>query len=206
MFQSSPAPKGECYTGAATGLVSAIMFQSSPAPKGECYASPMRFHLRPLVVSILTRPEGRVLRLRECERRLGHLVSILTRPEGRVLRGACRRAAAHTHVSILTRPEGRVLQGRRPAVYAGTLLGDHKPRLNAGGTREELRNCNRHVRISEHLHCAYRQVCQERRGAFPPPCANRSAIIDCYRFAHDQTTRGSRISNRGFRPIIKVCL
>ena len=185
MFQSSPAPKGECYadlrrshragrsgfnphpprraSATVTGLglgETLDAFQSSPAPKGECYAC---HELR-------------------------------------------RRWQDVRVVSILTRPEGRVLQGRRPAGYAGTLLGDHKPRLNARGTREELRNCNRHVRISEHLHCAYRQVCQERRGAFPPPCANRSAIIDCYRFAHDQTTRGSRISNRGFRPIIKVCL
>ncbi len=60
-------------------------------------------------VSILTRPEGWVLRAREAQHPLAPAVSILTRPEGRVLR---RRGVPHDlarDVSILTRPEGRVL-------------------------------------------------------------------------------------------------
>ena len=40
-------------------------------------------------------------------------VSILTRPEGRVLRGDLRVRQPVFGVSILTRPEGRVLRGRR---------------------------------------------------------------------------------------------
>jgi len=40
------------------------------------------------------------------------MVSILTRPEGRVLPVLAALRANHFLVSILTRPEGRVLQGR----------------------------------------------------------------------------------------------
>ena len=38
------------------------------------------------------------------------MVSILTRPEGRVQPGHCGRSGGHYPVSILTRPEGRVQQ------------------------------------------------------------------------------------------------
>ena len=62
------------------------------------------------VVSILTRPEGRVLGAGAVDLvavRLG--VSILTRPEGRVLGDGHREVPGPRAVSILTRPEGRVL-------------------------------------------------------------------------------------------------
>ncbi len=64
------------------------MFQSSPGPKAECYAVPRVAAHRPDRVSILTRPEGRVL--------LGLLGDVVE----------------ELRVSILTRPEGRVLQSR----------------------------------------------------------------------------------------------
>ncbi len=73
--------------------------------------------LRPLVqslsqarVSILTRPEGRVLRLLARQRPRVVPVSILTRPEGRVLLPLTDDYLLAVEVSILTRPEGRVLR------------------------------------------------------------------------------------------------
>ena len=86
-------------------------FQSSPGPKAGCYGGGGGIADTTHNVSILTRPEGRVLRLppqemASCSSRFnphparrpgatggtafltacGLLVSILTRPEGRVLR------------------------------------------------------------------------------------------------------------------------
>ena len=85
------------------------LFQSSPDPKAGCYFCGHHPSVLFLQVSILTRPEGRVLHsvflLERCERN----VSILTRPEGRVLRRGDSTIRQGKHVSILTRPEGRVL-------------------------------------------------------------------------------------------------
>ncbi len=109
-----------------------VKFQSSPDPKAGCYLLIYEPGLS-TQVSILTRPEGRVL-LRvhapnhpiigfnpHPTRRPGATenirklpleidVSILTRPEGRVLHLLCIVRAFCRGVSILTRPEGRVLQ------------------------------------------------------------------------------------------------
>ena len=60
-------------------------------------------------VSILTRPEGRVLAYAYCRRLCREAVSILTRSEGRVLAHADAVPGLPLVVSILTRPEGRVL-------------------------------------------------------------------------------------------------
>ncbi len=108
MFQSSPDPKAGCY----------IPFQAAPTTLPSFNPHPTR---RPGAtisnnhgiltnkVSILTRPEGRVLPAILFPR-LGYLfVSILTRPEGRVLQGHNQSMGRTPRVSILTRPEGRVL-------------------------------------------------------------------------------------------------
>ena len=109
-------------------------FQSSPGPKAGCYYLEVRPVAHPVGVSILTRPEGRVLQILgppvprrprgfnphparrpgatgEARRplRVFYAVSILTRPEGRVLRGRGGVRRVCRRVSILTRPEGRVL-------------------------------------------------------------------------------------------------
>ena len=62
-----------------------------------------------IIVSILTRPEGRVQRpgMPGC-RRAVPFVSILTRPEGRVQLEIPPPDHGVPFVSILTRPEGRV--------------------------------------------------------------------------------------------------
>ncbi len=113
-FQSSPGPKAGCYE--VTELLRHKLlkeFQSSPGPKAGCYVEAQVASDAALGVSILTRPEGRVLlppaaRLRAAgrcfnphparrpgatfpvrqERIVLLRVSILTRPEGRVLRFA----------------------------------------------------------------------------------------------------------------------
>jgi len=60
-FQSSPDPKAGCYLNMASQPTGAVLFQSSPDPKAGCY--PRIGHLVEVAagVSILTRPEGRVL-------------------------------------------------------------------------------------------------------------------------------------------------
>jgi len=86
-FQSSPDPKVGCYQGMMVRVHFVDVFQSSPDPKVGCYAPnparsslESRFNPHPtrrsgatpffrgiielLVVSILTRPEGRVLPVR----------------------------------------------------------------------------------------------------------------------------------------------
>ena len=60
------------------------------------------------LVSILTRPEGRVQSAFPAARGRRKVVSILTRPEGRVQCGEISHIQSPVCVSILTRPEGRV--------------------------------------------------------------------------------------------------
>jgi len=62
------------------------------------------------VVSILTRPEGRVQLVKLNSNQTVSLVSILTRPEGRVQLVKLNSNQTVSLVSILTRPEGRVQQ------------------------------------------------------------------------------------------------
>ena len=99
----------------AFNQVATAKFQSSPAHRDGC----CRSGIRPLaviahIVSILTRPQGRVLRRRPGSfPRSGASVSILTRPQGRVLRCLSRCRPRLRRVSILTRPQGRVLPRAR---------------------------------------------------------------------------------------------
>ncbi len=86
-FQSSPGPKAECYLAIADYADDHGRFQSSPGPKAECYTrrgprrSPPRGSFNPHPAR---RPSATQLR-RQLPVLLAH-VSILTRPEGRVLR------------------------------------------------------------------------------------------------------------------------
>ncbi len=86
-FNPHPArrPSATCSTFAPARTL--VPFQSSPGPKAECYTQPAAALQGALAVSILTRPEGRVLQPLPADARVGDPVSILTRPEGRVLPG-----------------------------------------------------------------------------------------------------------------------
>ena len=88
-----------------------LLFQSSPAPKGRCYSFlPRNSSEAFLIVSILTGPEGPVL-LDHRVVTVGHWpVSILTGPEGPVLQSAHVGMSRGLKVSILTGPEGPVLR------------------------------------------------------------------------------------------------
>ena len=156
-FQSSPGPKAGCYPGhQIIWPVRVCEFQSSPGPKAGCYTTPgghtadspgfnphparrpdatavWHRSARPGAVSILTRPEGRMLPVVKdvgslvdgfqsspgpkagCYLEPEHnderhiWVSILTRPEGRMLQIEQGLTSLSTLVSILTRPEGRML-------------------------------------------------------------------------------------------------
>ncbi len=133
-FQSSPGPKAGCYQ--LRGLChdeGCDGFNPHPARRPDAMAADNLIELRAKLVSILTRPEGRMLSFVEDLQPPVGEVSILTRPEGRMLYGlrARGRPDAHrfnphparrpdaivvehcirplVHVSILTRPEGRML-------------------------------------------------------------------------------------------------
>ncbi len=84
-FQSSPDPKAGCYIFELDPNESYSGFQSSPDPKAGCYWQVKSVCNFQLAVSILTRPEGRVLQVKKVHFPTPKYVSILTRPEGRVL-------------------------------------------------------------------------------------------------------------------------
>ena len=133
-FQSSPGLRAGCYHTAALAAADVIGFNPHPAFGPGATSFRMTAEERHAIVSILTRPSGRVLHLRHglirravmsfnphpafgpgaTGSRLWYkqgvlLVSILTRPSGRVLPD---QQGAHGYaggVSILTRPSGRVL-------------------------------------------------------------------------------------------------
>ena len=99
------AEVGFCITGAI------LTFQSSPGPGAGCCERPLIETDASSIVSILTRPGGRVLLVwGDHLAARPHPVSILTRPGGRVLQETGMKKGATQRVSILTRPGGRVLQ------------------------------------------------------------------------------------------------
>ena len=125
---------------------SALPFQSSPVPKDGCNLQALPTEAIALLVSILTRPEGRVQLSPASSGARRHKVSILTRPEGRVQhsrdkpkhlaiafqsspvpKDGCNcsfpaRFSCTVSVSILTRPEGRVqLAGLAPQLGSRTV-------------------------------------------------------------------------------------
>jgi len=131
-FQSSPVPEDGCNPSPPTASQSGYQFHSSPVPEDGCNQSLRLPEDHTDIVSILTRPGGRVqlysLNIEHrCKRfqsspvpedgcndnakkvkQAGLWVSILTRPGGRVQRfrsGLCQFLSS---VSILTRPGGRV--------------------------------------------------------------------------------------------------
>ena len=122
-FQSSPGPGAGCCLRCCSSVTSSVWeFQSSPGPGAGCCSTPPparrrgtpRFNPHP------ARGPGAACRPRRYLRRR-HLVSILTRPGGRVLRQPLdRRSDQHLGVSILTRPGGRVLRSV-DAVTNGTV-------------------------------------------------------------------------------------
>ena len=111
-FQSSPVPKDGCNCSRKSDRASRSGFNPHPSRRtGATLLRRCRLAVAYLV-SILTRPEGRVQRGLRGRHSIMRRVSILTRPEGRVQRGSITtQKYLVIPVSILTRPEGRVQPG-----------------------------------------------------------------------------------------------
>ena len=87
MFQSSPGPKAGCFLSSVGDSAAYASFNPHPARKpGASVIS--KIYIPFNHVSILTRPESRVLLLSETQYTHKYIVSTLTRPESRVLRSA----------------------------------------------------------------------------------------------------------------------
>ncbi len=61
-FNPHPARRPSATQDLLDTTLTEFLFQSSPGPKAECYPHDIAVMLPELLVSILTRPEGRVLR------------------------------------------------------------------------------------------------------------------------------------------------
>ena len=130
VFQSSPGQKAGCnrrvYGRRSLRLIG---FQSSPGQKAGCNVRAAASRKMLSMVSILTRPEGRMQHwCPPCAVAI-YNVSILTRPEGRMQQRQAANDANGRQVSILTRPEGRMQPlrvGRLP--YSGQGFNPHPAR------------------------------------------------------------------------------
>ncbi len=109
-FQSSPGPKAGCYRGRVTVPIADCWFQSSPGPKAGCYIDrdltntdfSAGFNPHPARKPDATRKSAR-------NAPMIRIVSILTRPESRMLPDLLPFNGFVGNVSILTRPESRML-------------------------------------------------------------------------------------------------
>ncbi len=95
-------------------FVSFSCFNPHPARKPDATWGPIA-EQQFLAVSILTRPESRMLQCFLIDSVTDFYVSILTRPESRMLRVISPGVLDLENVSILTRPESRMLQERNSA-------------------------------------------------------------------------------------------
>ena len=112
-FNPHPARRPGATYSSGTRAGKSVQFQSSPGPKAGCYGRTREPDACDFRVSILTRPEGRVLHSATlahfCESR-GFNPHPARRPGA--TRGLPHPLLRDDSVSILTRPEGRVLPVR----------------------------------------------------------------------------------------------
>ena len=134
-FQSSPARGGGCNGAAllsdiACGVVVSIL--TRPWGRVQQVVNPRA----PCAVrvSILTRPWGRVQPQQQEARAEAVRVSILTRPWGRVQPSQAAADAAERAVSILTRPWGRVQRPAAAPTAPRTARFNPHPPVGAGAT------------------------------------------------------------------------
>ena len=113
----------------------ATPFQSSPGPKAGCYEEVGDVPCYFARVSILTRPEGRVLRdLADPARRLPQCFNPHPARRPGATRHRMRRLRGLLQVSILTRPEGRVLPPLRAASRSKRECFNPHPARRPGAT------------------------------------------------------------------------
>ena len=150
----------EAFSKALTG------FNPHPArrPDATRLHDPARYDQ---LVSILTRPEGRMQLGDAGDGASGAvLVSILTRPEGRMQRGDRHRVAGFRLVSILTRPEGRMQLPRQRCCLRQSLVSIlTRPE---GRMQLSLTVCSSSVSVCFNPHPARRPDATSHRAMFTP--------------------------------------
>ena len=131
MFQSSPGQKAGCNPKARSPRLVICLFQSSPGQKAGCNNDTVVPSFSPVLVSILTRPEGRVQRVVAACRNVhcGCFNPHPARRPGATEDRSC--VALGDGVSILTRPEGRV-QRKARALPRSSWMFQSSPGQKAG--------------------------------------------------------------------------
>ena len=111
LFQSSPDPKAGCYLSGTRAHIALAGFNPHPTRRPDATCKDLSgWGLRK--VSILTRPEGRMLLYFRESRYSGELFQSSPDPKAGCYAVALGEGAS-AGVSILTRPEGRMLHGVR---------------------------------------------------------------------------------------------
>ncbi len=138
-FQSSPGPKAECYArrGRRSRRASGC-FNPHPARRPSATGGQRVLERHARGVSILTRPEGRVLRARKYLRFAFRLFQSSPGPKAECYLVVVVVERIVVVVSILTRPEGRVLLYSRPQPNAIPMF------QSSPGPKAECYRCARH--------------------------------------------------------------
>jgi len=133
-FQSSPDPKAGCYPSVTVVSALSTVFQSSPDPKAGCYG-PDR--LRPPGHNrFQSSPDPKA----GCYHASGYVanawlrVSILTRPEGRVLRHLAKQSLTPTKFQSSPDPKAGCYRDHYLQVRASTLRFNPHPTRRPGAT------------------------------------------------------------------------
>ncbi len=147
-FQSSPGPRAGCYLPGMSLKLPSSLFQSSPGPRAGCYTRPGELSGRLDEVSILTRPEGRVLQPGWL---LGHTASMFQSSPGP--RAGCYCPAAHRAPNSDTgfnphpaRGPGATPQAN-PSPSISTCFNPH-PARGPGATRAMVARPSARLRVS----------------------------------------------------------
>ena len=111
-FQSSAAPKDGCDATATPTSRRTGHFNPQPPRRTAAIVGGRRTRRRLSVISILSRPEGRLRSHHAAGFAASLRISILSRPEGRLRWQPRQRDDQGSDISILSRPEGR-LRSRR---------------------------------------------------------------------------------------------
>ena len=153
LFQSSPAPKGGCNARHRPGSSVSVTFQSSPAPKGGCNGRPFLLRVAPFdSFQSSPAPKGGCNATHHALTARQRLVSILTRPEGRVQQGLrlpLPQPAAARFNPHPPRRAGATSVSPVSLSYSCMRFNPHPPR-RAGATSYRLSSCAALWRFNPH--------------------------------------------------------
>ena len=163
------------------------MFQSSPGQKAGCNLGwIVAAMVGGALVSILTRPEGR-MQFPSCRRpeRSQYRVSILTRPEGRMQSDVGDRVWHRERVSILTRPEGR-MQFRTELHNRDTSMFQSSPGQKAGCNTRRSTTRWRWKRFNPHPARRPDAICRWPEGRMMMELDVRAAMVQSFQSSPGQ--------------------